>query len=726
MKNLLLFLIALIVFSVNDLFAQTCQDASIELSAVVQSAPPKVTLHWRANAAATQYTLYRKIKSATVWGTLVATLGASDTMYIDSSVSVGVSYEYKLQRTGSGFTGYGYINSGIEIPAIENRGIMILLVDSTFIDSLAMEIGRLEYDLTGDGWTVIRHDVSRTAAASDIKSIILADYNSDPANTKALFLLGHVPVPYSGNIYPDGHTDHQGAWPADVYYADMNGTWTDASINSTVASDPRQHNIPGDGKFDQGSLPSDVELQVGRVDLSNMPAFAKNEQELLRDYLDKDHEYRNKVFSVVHRAVVDDNFGYFSGEAFGASGWKNAGPLVGFSNVAANDYFASMTGNSYLWSYGCGGGSYTSCSGVGTTPDFAVADLQGVFTMLFGSYFGDWDSQNNFLRAPLCQGTTLTDVWSGRPHWQFHHMALGENIGYDVRISQNNTSMYFASYGARFTHLALMGDPSLRNDILAPASNVTATRIGTNAQVSWTASTDPVLGYNIYVKNDSIDNFIRVNSYPITGTTYTDSCLLDQGVYTYMVRALCLQVSPSGTYYNLSQGISDTLFNPNDLEVHASATYSIVDSDVSFTNTSINATLYHWDFGDGTFSNLEDPTHTFADGNYTVMLIAGNACDQDTVTYTIGIGAAISEISGDDHITIYPNPSSGKITISLTDPGVSEKQISVFDLTGHLITEQRMTTEKAELDLSSLTNGIYILQISDAREKHHVKLVIQK
>jgi hypothetical protein len=42
-------------------------------------------------------------------------------------------------------------------------------------------------------------------------------------------LIGNVPVPYSGDLNPDGHSDHDGAWPTDTYYAEMNGTWTDAS-----------------------------------------------------------------------------------------------------------------------------------------------------------------------------------------------------------------------------------------------------------------------------------------------------------------------------------------------------------------------------------------------------------------------------------------------------------------------------------------------------------------
>ncbi|MBK9733783.1 MAG: hypothetical protein IPO92_01945 [Saprospiraceae bacterium] len=132
--------------------------------------------------------------------------------------------------------------------------------------------------------------------------------------------------------------------------------------------------------------------------------------------------------------------------------------MVGLENVLEGDYISVMKYSSYLWSYGCGGGTYTIAGGIGSTNDFVSSDLQSVFTMLFGGYFGDWDSRNNFLRVPLARGKTLTNVWAGRPHWVFHHMGLGENIGYDTKITQNNNSLYFGNYGNRFIHVALMSD----------------------------------------------------------------------------------------------------------------------------------------------------------------------------------------------------------------------------------------------------------------------------
>ncbi len=216
------------------------------------------------------------------------------------------------------------------MPLVESRGKLVLVVDNTYAAQLAPELTRLQQDLAGDGWTVLRRDVARTDSPVSVKNLIKADYNADPANVKAVFLFGHVPVPYSGQLNPDGHPDHVGAWPADVYYGDMDGNWTDSSVNytQTVNTDPadraRLSNIPGDGKFDQTTIPSAVELQVGRVDLANMPgrltwggpATFPSELELLRQYLNKDHNFRHKLINVPRRGIVGDYFGTRNGEAF--------------------------------------------------------------------------------------------------------------------------------------------------------------------------------------------------------------------------------------------------------------------------------------------------------------------------------------------------------------------------------------------------------------------------
>lgn len=710
--------------------AQSSADAAVRLTAQVQANPPQITLNWVGNTTTNQYQVFRKLKHEVTWTSLLATLNGTVNQYTDTAVNTGFGYEYRVSRTGSGYTGHGYMHSGIEVPETAYRGKLLLFVDSNFITGLASEISRLIKDMEGDGWEVIRHDVLRTASVTHIKSLIVTDVYKDSANTKAVFLLGHIPVPYSGNMNPDGHGDHLGAWPADCYYADIDGLWTDNFVTSTTASPPRTQNVPGDGKFDQSIAPSELELQVGRVDFHGMPTFTLTEQELLKNYLDKNHEYRKKLFVPLKQAVIDDNFGYFGSEAFAASGYKNFSPLVGTAHVTAADYFTSMTNASYAWSYGCGGGSYTSASGVGTTANFAASNLQGVFTMLFGSYFGDWDSQNNFLRASLAQGRILTAVWSGRPHYQFHHMGLGENIGYSVLTTQNHAgNLYFSGPTAitgRWVHNALMGDPTLRNDVVAPVSDITATKVGYDCHISWTASpeTNPA-GYNIYMKNDSNASYVKLNSVPLSGTSYTHHCLLYKGVYSYMVRTLKLEQVPSGSYYNMSEGISDTAYNTNTVKTHAGFLSVINGDQLLLSNTSVNATNYFWDFGDGQTSTSADPSITYSINNtYTIMLVASNSCDRDTVFETITISdVGLKELAKENGLILFPNPTYGKIKIiSSTN---NKMQIHVLSPEGKKIAEYPEVYNFQALDFKDLDKGLYFIEIKTEQASTIKKIILQ-
>lgn len=717
----------LILCCICSLNAQTVRDASVELSATVQSDPPQITLYWTANTNAFEHIIFRKLKSGSAWNPTLATLSGSATSFTDTTVTPGVSYEYRVFRLAQTFSGHGYINAGINIPPIEHRGTLLLVIDDTMAEPLAAEIETLTNDLTGDGWYVREIIAPRTASPAEIKSQIVAAYQMDPVHTRAVYLLGHVPVPYSGNFNLDGHPDHTGAWPADVYYGEMNGSWTDASVSNVTANDPRNRNIPGDGKFDQTLIPNDVELQVGRVDFANMPAFATPETELLRNYLNKAHGYRHKMWSAEYRALIDDNFGYFGGETFASSGWKAAAPLVGIGNTTDGDYFSGMADESYLWSYGCGGGTYTSAGGIGTTANFAASDLQTVFTMLFGSYFGDWDSQNNFLRAPLAQGRTLTNAWSGRPHWVFHHMGLGEPIGYSTRISQNNNGLYFASLGARYVSIALMGDPALRNHVVASPGEITATLDGIQVDLEWKASADDeIMGYHVYRKAEGDQVFVRLHGAPVQEQSYTDHCLITPGTYHYMVRALKHENTPSGTYYNLSQGMMSTIGQNEDHRVTAGATAEVDGSMVSFLNASVNATMYAWDFGDGSTSDLASPEHTFADGEYLVTLIASNACDADTFYIPLSIETSSSVTPGSSNgiAAIYPNPSRGSLMIDLYE--VAATRIDVFTTTGALVRSVMAGNET--IVMNDLHPGIYlfVLRNDNSVSVHRVIVLFGK
>lgn len=538
---------------------------AVQASATVSKNPAQITLQWPGDANAISYTVSRKAPGTAPWST-VGTLVGTATSFVDQTVAVGGAYEYQIiKNTTVGYRGTGYVLAGIERPLVENRGRVILIVDNTHAATLAAKLTRLERDLASDGWTVVRTDVNRTDSVATVKNIIKGHYNADPANTKAVLLFGRVAVPYSGNFNPDGHPDHQGAWAADVYYGEMNGTWTDLTVNNSSSARVENRNVPGDGKFDQSDLPSDVELAVGRVDFANMTCFAnktpaRSELQLLEAYLDKNHTFRQGLISVPQRGIVCDNFGERSGEAFASSGWRNFAPMFGAANVQSVgrwQFLPTLATNAYLWAYGTGGGWYTSCDGVANSDQLAVQEVKAVFSMYLGSYFGDWDSESNLMRAALAaSGYNLTVSWAGRPHWFYHHMALGEPIATSTVWSQNNRSggTYTPqNHGTRQVHAALLGDPTLRMHAFPGARDVVYSQTTGGLTLNWSASpATGLLGYHVYRGTSARGPFTRLTGSPLVSSSFTDAA--GSSSYVYLVKAVRVEQSGSGTYVNSSAG----------------------------------------------------------------------------------------------------------------------------------------------------------------------------
>ncbi len=67
-------------------------------------------------------------------------------------------------------------------------------------------------------------------------------------------------------------------------------------------------------------------------------------------------------------------------------------------------------------------------------------------------------------------------------------------------------------------------------------------------------------------------------------------------------------------------------------------------------------------------------------------------------------------VSGNKYIRFYPNPVKDKFTIeSSTITG--ESQVSIYNVSGQKLTEQKITGDKCEIDISNLPAGIYIIKL---------------
>ena len=589
--TILLFLI----LQSGDLLSQDGKGFSVTVEAKVQSTPnPAIILSWNKDDRAESYAVFRKDPTMhswsdqAEWGNAIANLGKDDLTYTDENVTSGIAYEYQILKvctpagiitlnlgvtdTVTSYFGSGYVLSGINVSPVLSRGTVILLIDSTMMMPLSAEIARLEQDLKKELWTVIKRSAPRATAfnpeaVTTTKEIIFSIIEKNPNEQYSILLLGRIPVPYSGLMAPDGHSpDHVGAWPADVYYADFDGEWSDESINSSGASRVENKNVPGDGKFDKSQNDADIKYPVGRIDFYNLTSFAETELQLLKRYLDKNHAFRSGAIKPVYEATVDDNFGAY-GEGFSGSAYRGFGGLVGKDNIVANREFLDSTITT-MFSYGCGAGSYTSCAGVGGIAEFSKRPITSIFTMIFGSYFGDWDSKDNVMRSVVAsRGTVLTTGWAARPHWFFHPMGLGKPIGEVLLGAQNNTQQYMPSIyvtnrypggvyyqvAPRGTHIALIGDPTLRmtsNMPIETPKNIGVTST-VSAQIDW-ESVPNANGYLVYKSSSEAGPFEALTPSPITETTFNDIKANWKQDVVYQVRAVMLRETKSGSFYEVS------------------------------------------------------------------------------------------------------------------------------------------------------------------------------
>ncbi|MBI3235715.1 MAG: T9SS type A sorting domain-containing protein [Bacteroidetes bacterium] len=644
--------------------AQEPREFAVEVTAKVDKANHSITLSWSQDTKNTgAINIYRKKKSDVDWGNLYKKVNAGVTTFTDTAVKIGEGYEYYLKKFVGSYTGGGYIYAGIELPLIENRGRILLVIESSMHTAIPNSINQYIKDLQNDGWKVSQAIVSASDKVDSVKQKIKDIYALYPTELKTITLIGHVPVPYSGLMNPDGHPDHKGAWPADAFYGDVVDdidNWTDIVVKDTISATRRANkNWSNDGKFDNTYLPSEVELQVGRIDFYDMPAFTESESQLLALYFQKDHDFKIKKIKPQMKGIIDDNFKGYP-EGFSGSAWRSFSTLLDTVNYQEEDYFTSLDTASYIWSYGCGGGWFQGAGGIGSTDDFATKKTNGIFTMLFGSYFGDWDVTNSFLRAPLASpmSTILTNAWAGRPWWQFHHMALGDNIGYSAQLAQNNVNTYTNAYNfaAGMVHIALMGDPSLRMHIIDPADtvNISKTHGGAFVNLNWTKSEDKVDGYMIYRASSVDGSYQRITPQPVKDSFYIDARPF-KGENYYIVKAFRLEQTPSGSYFNQSLGSES--------------------------------------------------------GKVTV----------DTVDYQ-GI-----EINEDLHMACYPNPSSGVFRF-VTPEQNQAGLIKVYDMQGklELVIDYPAHTSAKEIDLSSLTSGVYLLNFTCSNKNAMKKLIINK
>jgi PKD repeat protein len=181
---------------------------------------------------------------------------------------------------------------------------------------------------------------------------------------------------------------------------------------------------------------------------------------------------------------------------------------------------------------------------------------------------------------------------------------------------------------------------------------------------------------------------------------------------------------PSGISYTEAQylqGVADYVtYNVDSLNLDftmplANYTSSTNELTTSFSNQSQHAFTYFWDFGDGTNSTEENPSHIYTQGGtYTVILTATNCQNSDFYTFQVTINDSTNSIleQQKDDFYIFTDEASQQTYIKLNS---TNKTISIYNLNGQLISELKPIT--STINLNILQNGVYFIKVNQTVKK---------
>lgn len=228
-------------------------------------------------------------------------------------------------------------------------------------------------------------------------------------------------------------------------------------------------------------------------------------------------------------------------------------------------------------------------------------------------------------------------------------------------------------------------------------------------------------GTHSYLWVDALNNVVKTEK-NITGPSTANNLM--PGQYTIWVsnNGVCGEVAATVEIKEPEPIIADF---SSDLDT----VYLKTNSTIYFTNSSINADEYHWDFGDGSTSQLESPSHTYLKGGeFTVKMMAIDGDCSDTLSKTIvvvdNVGIENAVAQNRKPIEIYQMGDDTYVEFNFET--ATNASIYVFDVLGKQVISpeqvSQVTTRKMRLDIPESAFGVYTVSVVTDQEKVAKKL----
>ena len=77
-------------------------------------------------------------------------------------------------------------------------------------------------------------------------------------------------------------------------------------------------------------------------------------------------------------------------------------------------------------------------------------------------------------------------------------------------------------------------------------------------------------------------------------------------------------------------------------------------------------------------------------------------------------------------LQVYPNPANNLITVQIPDNSLNSAYAEIYDISGKILIKQKLTSESLNIDVSLLSNGIYLIKVKTDSQNLKKLIIINK
>ncbi len=262
--------------------------------------------------------------------------------------------------------------------------------------------------------------------------------------------------------------------------------------------------------------------------------------------------------------------------------------------------------------------------------------------------------------------------------------------------------------------------------VVSPASSVVYSLTGTNAlgcsesaTIAITVIDYPSLSTTVSSPTLCSGNNVVINSGGAANYDIQPGSLAGASVQVTPLVSTVYTVQGSNWNCSVSKTVAVTVFDLPQVSVVTNN--SLICTGEPAILTASGALDYSWSTQDSAASIVVNPLFTTT---YSVIGTNAEGCSKiSLIQQVVSECTDISEAQKDATFDLYPNPSKDIVYITLNNQS-SGFDLRVTDVLGKIVLEQICFGPKTQLDVSSLKNGVYYVQVSELNQLKGRRLLV--